>query len=319
MFVVSKRQTGAFSQEVILLNTETKTEAVVLPACGGVLRSFTVLHQGRQLNVMESYDSDADFKMNAENKGFRNIKMSPFACRIRDAQYSFAEKNYTVEKFLLKGCAIHGLLYNEPFSVGSTWADETGAGVSLFFDYKGTDKGYPFFFRCEVTYELKAGNALTLHTRIINKDKTAIPVQDGWHPYFCFGGTVNELLLQFNSEALVEFDDVLVPTGKLVPYTEFNIAKKLGDTFFDNCFTLKKNVAGAACIVKDAVQQLQLEVYPDSSYPYLQIYTPPHRQSIAIENLSAAPDVFNNGMGMLVLQPETSAQFATTYKITSLL
>lgn len=318
MFLANKRQSAAFSQEVVLTNTSTKTEVVVLPACGAILHSFTVLHNGRPLNVIESYDDDTDFKTNAESKGFRNIKMSPFACRIRDAKYSFGDKNYTVEKFLLNGSAIHGLLYNEPFTVNDTWAGETGAGVSLFFDYNGTDKGYPFFFRCEVTYELKTNNTLTLVTRIINKDKTAIPVQDGWHPYFNFGGTVNDLLLQFNSEALVEFDEALVPTGKLVPYAEFNTAKKLGDTFFDNCFTLKKDMPGPACIVKDEAQQLQLEIYPDSSYPYLQLYTPPHRKSIAVENLSAAPNVFNNGMGMLVLQPEASVQFSTAYKITSL-
>ena len=106
---------------------------------------------------------------------------------------------------------------------------------------------------------------------------------------------------------------------KLVPYAEFNTAKKLGDTFFDNCFTLKMDIAGPACVITDETQKLQLEIYPESSYPYLQMYTPPHRKSIAVENLSAAPDAFNNGMGLIVLQPATTAQFATTYKITSLL
>lgn len=318
MFTADQRQTDAFSQEVVLYNTATKTEVVVLPRCGAILRSFTVLQNNRLLNVTESYDSDADFNNNAENKGFRNIKMSPFACRIKNAQYRFHDNSFTVEKFLLNGSAIHGLVYNEPFTVSQTWATETSAGVSLFFDYNGTDKGYPFLFRCEVKYELKAANALTLHTRIINRDKTVIPVQDGWHPYFTFGGSVNELLLQFNSEYLVEFDEALVPTGQLIPYNEFNEPKKLGSTFFDNCFTLKKDAAGPACTIKDETAQLQLEVYPDSSYPYLQLYTPPHRQSIAVENLSAAPDVFNNGMGMLLLQPEAAVQFATTYQVTSL-
>ena len=204
----------SFSQQVILSDDITKTEIVILPACGAILHSFTVTNNGKPVNVIESYDSDADFKANAENKGFRNIKMSPFACRIKNARYSFADKQYTVQKFLLGGSAIHGLLYNEPFTVSNTWANETGAGVSLFFDYKATDPGYPYFFRCEVTYELKAGNTLTLSTAITNNDATAIPVQDGWHPYFTFGTTVNELQLQFNSEDVVQFDEALVPTGK---------------------------------------------------------------------------------------------------------
>lgn len=317
MFLVTQQQTPAFSQEVILTDDSTKTEVVILPACGAVLYSFTVLNKGKAVNVIESYDSDADFAANAESKGFRNIKMSPFACRVKNAQYSFDGNEYTIQKFLLNGSAIHGLLYNEPFTVSNTWANETSAGVLLYADYKGTDAGYPFSFRCEVTYELKAGNALTLSTTVINKDKSSIPIMDGWHPYFTFGGTVNELQLQFSSENLVQFDEALVPTGTLIPYSDFNTAKQLGDTFFDNCFTLKKDSTGPACVLKDEQQQLQLEIFPDTNYPYLQIYTPPHRKSIAIENISAAPDAFNNGMGLLLLQPETAAQFETTYKITS--
>ncbi|NJO24845.1 MAG: aldose 1-epimerase [Bacteroidia bacterium] len=316
MFLVKKEITNEFEQ-FVLQDDATGTQAVIIPDCGAILQSFSVMQNGSRINVIESYSSQADFKTNAESKGFRNIKMSPFACRIKNAQYSFEGIQYNVEKFLLNGSAIHGLLYNEPFTVNNTWATETSAGVSLYCNYNGKDKGYPFTFRCEVTYELKAGNALTLSTSVINKTEKAIPVMDGWHPYFTFGGIVNDLLLEFKSDSLVEFDDTLVPTKKLIPYTEFTTAKKLGDTFFDNCFTLKNNSEGPACTLTDTAKHLQLEIYPDSSYPYLQIYTPPHRNSIAIENISGAPNAFNNGMGLIILQPETAAQFTTTYKITS--
>ncbi len=318
MFLVSSQQGKNFAQEVILSDDTTKTTVTILPGCGAVLHSFTVLHHGQPLNIVKSYDSDADFKTNAENKGFRNIKMSPFACRVKNAQYSFDGEQYTIQKFLLNGAAIHGLLYNEPFTVSNTWANETSAGVSLFFDYNATDMGYPFYYRCEVTYELKEGNTLSLTTVVINKSEKAIPLMDGWHPYFTFGGTVNNLLLQFNSENQVEFDATLVPTGKLISYNDFNEPKQLGDTFFDNCFTLKASTGNAACVLTDTVKKLQLKIYPDNSYPYLQIYTPPHRKSIAIENISGAPDAFNNGMGNIILQAGEAAQFSTIYKISSL-
>jgi aldose 1-epimerase len=61
-----------------------------------------------------------------------------------------------------------------------------------------------------------------------------------------------------------------------------------------------------------------VEIRPESSYPYLQLYTPPHRESIAIENLSAAPDAFNNGMGLINLEPGASATFKTAYTISCL-
>jgi aldose 1-epimerase len=58
-----------------------------------------------------------------------------------------------------------------------------------------------------------------------------------------------------------------------------------------------------------------LEISPEGSYPFLQIYTPPHRQSIAIENLSAAPDAFNNKMGLIVLTAGEEKTFRTLYAI----
>lgn len=316
MFSVAEQKTNEFEQ-VILQDGTTGARAIILPGCGGILHSFSVIQNAKAINVIESYDSETDFKTNAESKGFRNIKMSPFACRIKNAQYNFANNTYTIKKFLLNGSAIHGLLYNEPFTITNTWANAESAGVTLVHEYKGSDKGYPFLYTCTITYTLAANNKLTLTTSITNKHTGEIPLQDGWHPYFTFGSSINDVLLQFNSNALVEFDEALVPTGSLTPYSTFNNFKKLGDTFFDNCFSLKNNTV-AACILKDEKQQLQIEIWADDNYPYLQIYTPPNRQSIAVENLSAAPDAFNNGMGLIMLKPATTVQFAATYKITSL-
>ena len=71
-------------------------------------------------------------------------------------------------------------------------------------------------------------------------------------------------------------------------------------------------------VFRDPAAKLQLEISPDKSYPYLQIYTPPQRESIAFENLSAAPDAFNNGMGLITLKKDQSASFTTTYQLRSL-
>ncbi len=318
MFSVVQQKTNEFEQ-VILQDETTGTRAIILPDCGGILHSFSVVQNGKPVNIIESYDSETDFKTNAESKGFRSIKMSPFACRIKNAQYNFGGTAYTIQKFLLNGSAIHGLLYNKPFTVINTWANTKSTGITVMHEYNGSDKGYPFLFSCIISYELTAGNKLTLTTSITNNHSAAIPVQDGWHPYFTFGSSINDMLLQFNSDALVEFDENLVPNGTLTAYTTFNSFKKLGDTFFDNCFTLKKEATTAACILKDEKQRLQIEIWADENYPYLQIYTPPHRQSIAVENLSAAPDAFNNCIGLILLKPETSVQFTAAYKISSLL
>jgi len=304
--------------KVILKDVTTNTSVEIIPSCGAILNAFKVFDNGSVINIIDGYDNANDFKANAENKGFRSCKLSPFACRIDNAAYNFKDKKYVVEKFLLNGSALHGLLYDAPFTATKTWANENVAGVTLQHQYQATDNGYPFKYTCAVTYELKESNALTLTTTITNDDENAIPVQDGWHPYFGFGNNIDELQLEFQSKEIVKFNDALIPTGKLLPYHEFGALKKIDATEFDNCFTVNFAECQPLCVLRDKTKKLQLEIRPDKSYPYLQIYTPPHRKSIAIENLSAVPDAFNNGIGLQIVEPGATINFTTEYKITSL-
>ncbi len=224
----------------------------------------------------------------------------------------------------MDGSALHGLLYDAAFKVMNQYADETSAGAALKYSYTGSDGGYPFHYDCVVAYHLKKDNELTIVTEIINKDKGLIPMQDGWHPYFTLGGKIDGLFLEFQSKEILVFNDALIPTGELLPYHDFNSMKKIGDISFDNCFTINfadeiANGCQPLCVLRDEEKKLRIEIRPDKHYPYLQIYTPPHRKSIAIENLSAAPDAFNNKMGLLTLQPGENVIFTTSYKITPLI
>lgn len=79
----------------------------------------------------------------------------------------------------------------------------------------------------------------------------------------------------------------------------------------DNCFLLDTSKASSRCILQNG--RLRLTIEPNASYPYLQIYTPPHRKSIAIENLSSAPDAFNNGIGLIVVNSGEKKEFSTSY------
>ena len=317
MFTISYIQSNGF-ETVVLKETISNTSAVIIPSCGGILHVFEVFHNNQLLNVIDNYESLSDFTQHVTDKGFKSCKMSPFACRIKDARYEYEGKPYTIEKFLLNGSALHGLLYNVPFTIIHQQADEKSATVTIAYSYTGTDKGYPFKYDCAVTYQLKVNNELVISTLVTNKDKAAIPMQDGWHPYFTFGGKIDDLLLEFQSKEQIEFDDAMVPTGKLVPFQEFGSLKKIDAQTFDDCFSVNFFECQPLCVLRDNSQKIQLEIRPDKSYPYLQIYTPPHRNSIAIENLSAIPNCFNNGIGLIILPPNEKVEFVTSYTITSL-
>jgi aldose 1-epimerase len=305
-------------EKTVLQDASNGTVVETIPACGAMLHAFTVNNNGRHINVIEGYDNAADFKANVTNKGFKSSKLSPFVCRMKKGSYHFGERDYRIEKFYLGEHAIHGLLYDAAFEVTAKEAGENKAAVTLLHQYRGADAGFPFHYDCIVTYTLEAVNKLTVNTEIINISGGLMPVQDGWHPYFTFGGSINDLQLEFQSKEIVEFDEGLIPTGKLTHYEDFGSLTQLGDQFFDHCFTLNFAECQPLCVLRDAQQKIQLEIHPGQSYPYLQVYTPPHRQSIAIENLSGAPDGFNNGMGLRVLEAGETTSFETVYKITLL-
>lgn len=317
MFSIKSLSENGFDK-IILSDDVSKTFVTILPACGAILHGFEVLHSGNKLNVVDHYNSFEDFKKNQTSKGFKSAKLSPFVCRLKKGEYNFAEQYYTVEKFYLARHALHGLIYDNEFVVLEQRADDKSAFVKMHTKYEGSDPGYPFHYECIVSYELKKGNHLTIETSIINRDEGTIPIADGWHPYFTFGNSIDDLSLEFQSADMVEFDDELIPTGKLIPYEEFNAIKKIDATKYDHCFTLNFGTCQPMLVLRDAEKKLQLEIYPDKSYPYLQLYTPDDRKSIAIENLSAAPDAFNNGMGLITLAPGEEKYFKTKYKITAL-
>ena len=314
MFSIQKKEESGF-RKIFLRDDTSNTIAEILPACGAILHAFIADNKGESINVIDSYASADDFQKNVTAKGFLGSKLSPFVCRLNKGKYHFAENDYQFENFYLDNNAIHGRLFDKEFIVIDESENELHASVTMKYEYREEDKGYPFNYDCIVTWQLEKDNKLTVTTECINKDEGLIPMQDGWHPYFTLGDSIDELQLEFQSNEMVEFDKELIPTKKLIPYSEFVSLKTIGNTFLDNCFTLSVDSCQPLCVLRNHDKGIEVELYPDHSYPYLQIYTPPHRKSIAIENISGAPDAFNNGMGFITLEPQESALFKTSYKI----
>ena len=297
---------------VISLKDTRLNSNVEIYSFGALLNEFRFeTRETLFFNCVDGFNSVEDALENITN-GFKSTKLSPFVCRLNNGEYSFDGKQYKTNKFYLDRHAIHGLLYDAPFEVISTHADEHHAIVGLRYKYQATDNGYPFAYEIIVHWKLEAENKLSATTTIIHHHHTAIPIADGWHPYFKIGDTINNCALQFDSHTQVEFDETLIPTGKTTTDKRFEDATFLDDTFLDNCFVLKEP-GKSKCVLENT--QFRLTIHPDSNYPYLQIYTPSHRKSIAIENLSSIPDAFNNGIGLIMLTPNHQHNFTTTYQI----
>jgi aldose 1-epimerase len=293
---------------VIYLKNEIEKTSAEVYAFGALLNAFTINYS---IDIIDGFTSPQDAKDNITN-GFKSAKLSPFVCRIANGKYVFNNKEYTIDKFYIGKEAIHGLLFNNTFLVVDSGTNNTSAFVKLQYNYTNEDKGFPFNYTCTVTYTLQENTMLSIETIIKNNSESAIPVCDGWHPYFTLGCKIDELSVKVNTEKMIEFNERLIPTGNIIPYKKFQQSEILGKTLLDNCFLLNDNNE-PACVLKNNRSGLELIIQPDKSYPYLQVYTPEHRNSIAIENLSATPDAFNNKIGLTILNACETVSFKTTY------
>ena len=314
MFSIHQKSESGF-EKIILKNDSSGNYVAILPECSAMMHEFAVMRDNEVINVIDSYSSMEEYKTRVKEEGYKGCKLSPFVCRIYNSNYFFGGNEYSLQKSIPLTHALHGELYDRPFTVISKNADKAGAVVTMKYAYRAEDPGYPFNYDCVVTWKLEPENKLTVTTECINKDEGLIPMQDGWHPYFAIGDSIDDLFLEFQCTKMLEFSSDLIPTNKLLDYTKFSSIEKIGNTVLDNCFVLDSHECQPLCVLRSNEKKLEIQLFPDESYPYLQIYTPAHRKSIAIENVSGAPNAFNNGIGFITLESGQSALFKTAYKI----
>lgn len=314
MFSITHKIENGFSITV-LRDGESGCFAEIIPECGAILHSFGLRSDTREIQLIDHYQSKGEFENSLESLGYKSCKLSPFVCRMRNNQFSFEGKEYILDHPPSQKHALHGLLYNKSFTVIKEEIHDSGASVTMSYEYNHINSGFPFNYDCVVTYKLASGNQLSLKTECINKSTEPMPIQDGWHPYFDLGDKVDNIELSFQSSEQYIFDNELLPTGEKVPFTEFKKGKPIGNIHLDNSFVLNPDVSQPMCTLRNKNTGLELQIIPADSYPILQLYTPEHRQSIAIENLSGPPNAFNLGMGFITLNPGHKTTFETTYRI----
>jgi len=291
----------------------TGIQVRILPEVGALLHEFSIPLGNRRIQVINSYKNLDDLKKNSAF--YKSAKLSPFVCRISEGKYNFENISYEFLNKFNDGSAIHGILADKPFTVLEKSTRENQAFILLEYHYKKEDPAYPFDYLINVKYTLKTGGCLYLDTTVKNLSPGRIPMADGWHPYFSLEGKVNDWLLSFHSKKKLLFNEKLIPLGHTVETSAFYSPRLIGDEFFDNCFLLEPDSGSPAATLENPANGLLLSFFPDSHYPYLQIYTAEDRKSIAIENLSSAPDAYNNGLGLIILEPGDSQSFSVLYKL----
>lgn len=289
----------------------------IWPEAGGILNRWSMMVQDEWFDIIHAFDDIYDFRVNLTQKGFPSCKLSPYACRIKDGRYTFENKEYQIGKFGYDRHSIHGLLYDVPFEVLHVEELEQSTSILLGMNYHGSDVGFPFEYSIYMEYIVSDNGEIRYRTKVHNIGSLPMPLMDGWHPYFSLPSKLEDCVLAIEAKKCLEFNQDLIPTGRLKQYSHFMGGNKIEKVALDHCFPLQ-GISGLVCSLTDVASSLSLEVKAISNYSYLQLFIPPDRKSIAIELLSGAPDAFNNKMGLIVLQPSEIIEFECVYSISKL-
>ncbi len=251
-----------------------------------------------------------------KNEWYKGAKLVPFPNRIRDGRYSFNRKSYKLPiNFQSQKHAIHGLLYNQKFTVKDRTVSKKSSSILLEHLSLGRTDGYPFKFKVHIKYTLSS-DGFESNTVIKNEHSAKIPIGDGWHPYFRLKGSLADMLLRIPSTRQIEVDSRTIPTGEIRPFEKFSSLSKIADEEIDSGFQLRKRNGLAETELVDQEHDLKLTVWQETGemkYNYVQIFIPPSRKSIAIEPMTCNINAFNNGEGLIILNPKST--FNATYGV----
>ncbi|MBK6610170.1 MAG: aldose 1-epimerase [Sphingobacteriales bacterium] len=312
MFKVNKALFGQATQ-LVAEHSNNGIKLVVTPDYGGNFTQLWLPIDGHLLNVLDGCGTADEMATNELAKG---ILMAPFANRINNGQYVCNGIMHQLPvNSSVQGHAIHGFAHSLPFNVTGTKATQDFAELHLKAAYgTGNYQGYPYPFNMRLSYKITKQGYFILSTNIQGMDyEVEMPVQFGWHPYFSLGVPVDELLLQLPPVRRLGVNDRLIPNKQLETFTHFNEPQPLLDWNFDTGFAFVESGA------TNTIRLLKpngwgLEIGCSEFYPFVQIYIPEHRQSIAIEPMTGTTDCFNNGMGLIELYHRESYSAAFTVK-----
>lgn len=315
MFIIEEQPFGQLTLYT-LRNQETGEYGSILPGYGAIIHRLGLMaDSGQVVELIDGYETSE--QLTAEgSRSYKGSLLFPFPNRIKDGTYLHGGQTYQLplnEPSL--GHAIHGLLFNAELEVVAQGASETGAFLILEYEADGTARGYPFKYVLNVDVRLN-DEEFTCKIFVQNQEDQPIPIGGGYHPYFKLGGRIDDLLLKMPIQSQLESDERLIPNGREVKpekYVEFTRleGEKLNDTY-----RVKQGDKRAVTQLYDPRQQLELTVWQQTGvghYNFLQVFTPVSRESIAIEPMTCAPDAFNNGHGLVLLQPDES--FEATFGV----
>lgn len=310
MFEINSRSFGECTQMEIF-DREKGVSFSFFPDYGATLNQLVLQGPDKVSHKLLCENVNYDHLITEGKQVFKGSKLFPFPNRIDSGNYKFGEEKFQLPiNFPGEGHAIHGLVLEEKFNVSNVDLTKEHGIVELDYKYNQA-QGYPFKFSLQIIFKLSE-SGFSCKTVVKNEDTRKIPVGDGWHPYFKTGSMADDLYICIPSQEEIEVNERKIPTGKTKRGNDFCELKKISDLNFDTCFRLFEDHDRSIVKLVDKDKNIRMNLWMDcgiDKYQYVQVYIPPARDCIAIEPMTCIPDAFNNGIGLIVIDPGETNSF----------
>ena len=237
----------------------------------------------------------------------------PWPGRVRNGVYQFDGEQYQLPiTDRTHGSAIHGFAHSLTWKVEEHRVSRIALSCVLL-----AQPGYPFPLAFEQVYHLQNG-ALEITSTTTNVGTKTAPFGFGAHPYFkTRGQIVDGSVLQVGAARYFEANNDLSPRPPAVPVDgtpfDFRHPRPVGTNVYDVTLTdLERDEDGrAAAHLRSPDNSISITCRYEEPIRFLQIFSGDtlaahRREGLAIEPCTCPPDSFNNGIGLIRLDPGAS-------------
>ena len=267
---------------------------------GGALQTYSV----------DGVDLVDGFPDDERTTTYNGAVLAPWPNRIRDGRWTWRGRSYQLPiTEPATGSALHGLVSDVLWELESATADAVTLSVPI-----EPSEGYPFRLQVSVTWSLSA-DGLRCQLGAVNTGAEPAPFGTATHPFFQLpDARVDDMELQLPAGQWLETDSNLLPVA-LRPASgtelDFTQPRPLRGLRLDTAFTA---VTPDGDGISEAVlsnRESAVTIWAEPDFTWWQIYTsdqfPPdserYRRSLALEAMTCAPDAFNSGADLIVLEP----------------
>lgn len=244
---------------------------------------------------------------------FSGKTLAPWPNRVARGTYSFQGQTHQLPiNEHSTGSALHGLALWEQWLC----VESGDSYVCLQHRINGLP-GYPFQLDLTAEFRLSAEAGLSVTIAATNFGAGPAPYGVSLHPFLTCGSSADTWHLHFAATHVLDVDENLIPT-RLRPVAgttfDFSNPRTLGNQVVDHAFTgFPAGIWEASVSDPNSGRATVLSARAaEAGANWLQIYSGElrGRRGIAMEPMTCAPDAFNSGEGLIILEPEATHTFS---------